>query len=87
MTASAAISPRLTYRINELATMLGVSVKTLDRMRKDGLFPPPDQHAGRVLLWRVSTVEAWLARDWKVNETKSGSKTRPKTRKPAHTGA
>ena len=30
---------RLTYRINELAAMIGVSIKTLDRMRRDGTFP------------------------------------------------
>ena len=67
-------SGRLTYRINELASMLGVSVKTLDRMRRAGEFPPPDQHAGRVLLWRVGTVESWLERSWNAKRSSTGSK-------------
>ncbi len=62
MTHTVANPPgRLTYRINELAIMLGVSVKTIDRMRKNGSFPPPDRCAGRVLLWRIETIEHWLS--------------------------
>jgi predicted DNA-binding transcriptional regulator AlpA len=64
---------RLTYRISELATMLGVSVKTLDRMRRDGSFPPPDQHAGRALLWRVSTIDEWLSTDSAGHKRETGS--------------
>jgi predicted DNA-binding transcriptional regulator AlpA len=65
---------RLTYRINELAAMLGVSVKTLDRMRQNGTFPRPDQTAGRVLLWKKTTIEKWLDGEWKAKKSASGSK-------------
>ena len=86
MTNSAAKSNRLAYRLSELSPMLGVSIKTLDRMRKNSSFPPPDQTAGRILLWRVETVEAWLSREWQANDSKSNHTAHSSRMRPARLG-
>lgn len=51
---------RLTYRRADVCKALGISSRTLDRLRADGLFPPADVTTGGLLLWRVSTIERWL---------------------------
>lgn len=38
-----------------------VSRAQLDRMCKDGRFPPPF-HVGRLAFWKESTVQAWIAK-------------------------
>ena len=42
---------RLALRIDEIAHLLGISQRTIDRLRARGEFPPPTQRAGRCLLW------------------------------------
>lgn len=74
--ADSIVAGRLTYRLSELASLLGVSVKTLDRMRQNGTFPRPDQTAGRVLLWKKTTIEKWLDGEWKPSKNASGSKSK-----------
>jgi excisionase family DNA binding protein len=48
------------YRRRHLAARLGVSVPTIDRWAKRGRLPPPMRN-GRMVGWRESVVEQWLA--------------------------
>jgi predicted DNA-binding transcriptional regulator AlpA len=51
---------RLALRLDEIAKALGVSRRALERERSAGRFPRPDRTLGRMPLWRVETVRAWL---------------------------
>ena len=42
----------------ELARMLGISSRHVDKLRKQGL---PTAQLGRRVVFRISAVEAWLA--------------------------
>ena len=53
---------RLAYRLDELANVLGVSRRLLERERSAGRLLKPDVKIGRVPLWRVQSVKDWLAR-------------------------
>ena len=53
--------PRLTYRLNDLATALGVSRRTIERERSAGRFPPPDLKIGKSPLWMRETIVRWIA--------------------------
>jgi hypothetical protein len=52
----------LALRIDELAKALSVSRRALERELAAKRFPGPDLHIGRMPLWRVESVTAWLAR-------------------------
>jgi hypothetical protein len=52
---------RLTYRVDDLAERLGVSRRLIEKARSAGKIPPADLKLGRVPLWRVETIQAWLA--------------------------
>ena len=52
----------LAYRIDELAEALGVSRRAIERERSAGRFPKPDVIIGKMPLWRVETVRAYLER-------------------------
>jgi hypothetical protein len=56
---------RLTYRLDELATALGVSRRILERERSAGRLLKPDLRIGRIPLWRIESVRDWLARGGK----------------------
>jgi hypothetical protein len=56
---------RLTYRLDELATALGVSRRILERERSAGRLLKPDLRIGRIPLWRFESVRDWLAREGK----------------------
>ena len=34
--------------------------RTIERLRSRGEFPAPDKIVGRVMLWRPSTIRAWI---------------------------
>ena len=51
-------NPRLALRLEEAATALGICSKTL-RELPDG---PPTVNIGRLKLYRVASLEAWLAK-------------------------
>jgi hypothetical protein len=56
--------PRLGYRLAEVAQSLGVSRRTIERIRSAGKFPPHDFKLGRIPLWRPQTlvqVHQWIA--------------------------
>ncbi len=52
---------RLALRLDEIADSLGVSRRTLERLRSAGRFPAPDRVVNRMALWRPATVDAWLS--------------------------
>lgn len=59
---SAHASVRLTYRLEEIPAMLGISRRLLDAERAAGRFPAPDLRMGRVPLWSLATLQAWVER-------------------------
>lgn len=44
-----------------LAEQLGVSVKALERMRKDGSGPPYTQFGKRFIRYPITTLDAWVS--------------------------
>jgi predicted DNA-binding transcriptional regulator AlpA len=52
----------LAFRKATAAELLGISVRTLERLTSAGKFPRPDAHAGRCPLWTRSSLETWIAR-------------------------
>jgi hypothetical protein len=53
---------RLTLRLDELAQVLGVSRRVLERERAAGRLPKPDLTIGRRMpLYRIETIRDWLA--------------------------
>ncbi len=66
--AVAAVRPRdltregaITYRKRDVATVIGVSVRTLERLAAANKFPAPDARIGRAPLWFPDTISKWLA--------------------------
>jgi hypothetical protein len=50
----------LTVRIDQVARLLGVSRRIIERERAAGRFPAADLRVGKLPLWRVSTVRAFV---------------------------
>ncbi len=61
-TESRSQTHRLTLRIEELAEAIGVSRRVLERELSAGRFPKPDLRIGKMPLWRVESLDAWLKR-------------------------
>jgi predicted DNA-binding transcriptional regulator AlpA len=57
------ISDRLCYRLADIAMLTGISRRSIERERAAGRFPRPDRVVGRCPLWRVETIQQWLAGD------------------------
>ena len=51
----------LAYRKRSAATMIGISVRTLERLLAAGKFPRPDAHAGKCPLWTRESLGRWIA--------------------------
>jgi predicted DNA-binding transcriptional regulator AlpA len=51
---------RLAYRLAEAAVALGLSRRTIERLRASGRFPKPDLRVGKVPLWSRQTLIAWI---------------------------
>jgi hypothetical protein len=51
---------RLAFRADEVAAGLGVSTRTLQRELSAGRFPAADLTIGKMPLWTVATVRAYL---------------------------
>jgi len=52
--------PRLTLRLDEAASALGLSRRSVERLRSAGRFPNPDVQVNKMPLWRPSSLERWL---------------------------
>lgn len=46
---------------SELAKVLGLSLSTLDALRRAGDLPTPHIEKGRVLRWSRPVIERWIA--------------------------
>jgi predicted DNA-binding transcriptional regulator AlpA len=57
-----AVLGRFTLRLDEVATAIGISRRALERERSAGRFPKPDLRIGRMPLWRLETILAWIER-------------------------
>jgi predicted DNA-binding transcriptional regulator AlpA len=56
----APLAGRLALRLGDLPQALGLSRRAIERLRSAGKFPPPDRTVGRVPIWAVGTVRAWV---------------------------
>ncbi len=51
----------LGLRMNDLGPALGVSRRTIERLRCSGKFPKPDRMIGkRIPLWTPETIRRWV---------------------------
>ncbi len=57
---SVPIHDRLAWDLADIANLLGMSKRFLERERAAGKIPPPDIRLGRRLLWRPATINRWL---------------------------
>ncbi len=53
----------LVYRMADLPAVTRLSLPTLHRHRKTGVFPKPDRTIGRTPLWLRATIERFLKGD------------------------
>jgi hypothetical protein len=54
------ILERLTWGLNDLAALTGLSRRSLERARSGGRLPPPDLRVGKRVLWRRETIRRWI---------------------------
>ena len=54
-------APNRILRPRVLANRLGISIKTLWRLRRRGDFPAPIQLSPGCIGWRTSDIDAWLS--------------------------
>ena len=58
--------PRLTLRLDEVAKLTGMSVRTVQRMIRRSEFPEPTAHCGRnVPMWSHAIIEQWACGEWR----------------------
>jgi predicted DNA-binding transcriptional regulator AlpA len=60
MRQGARVVELLTLRKRDVASAIGVSVRTLERLAAAGKFPTPDARCGKAPLWFPATISAWL---------------------------
>ena len=51
---------RLASRLDEVASSVGISRRTLERLRAAGKFPRPDLKVGKLPLWSRETLATWM---------------------------
>ena len=54
-----------------VADRIGVSPRTVDRMRAAGTLPPPDVKTPRTVRWRPETIYDWETRQAKTRQVDS----------------
>ncbi len=59
-TVGAVAPPVITWRLDAVAKALGVSRRSLERLRAAGRFPRPDAHIGKMPIWMPETIRAWV---------------------------
>lgn len=56
------IHERLLWGISDVAALLGIDRRTVERLRSAGRFPQPDIKVGKRVLWRPATIREWVAK-------------------------
>lgn len=56
--APTAIEPLM--GVADLARVLNVSRRSVERLRSSGKLPRPDLHAGKLPRWRPETIRRWI---------------------------
>jgi excisionase family DNA binding protein len=46
--------------MDEIASLLGVTRRAVERLRSTGALPRPDVKVGRCLRWKSATVREWI---------------------------
>jgi len=58
----------------DVAARCGIKPASVRRMRHRGDLPRPDTYAGRTPLWKIKTIEEWLAQrpghGWRKGQSK-----------------
>jgi excisionase family DNA binding protein len=54
------VRDKLLWSLDDLAALLGLSRRMLERMLSAGRLVGPDIRCGRRCLWRPSTIHAWI---------------------------
>ena len=47
----------------DIASLVGVSMRTVTRWRSWGFLPKPDVQRGAILRWSPKTIERWIAKN------------------------
>lgn len=56
-------TPPLLVGIKEVARMLSVSVRTIERFMATERFPAPDVRIGARILWKPATITSWVEKE------------------------
>ena len=51
---------RKALRLDELAEALGISRRSIERLRSSGRFPKPSRVVGRMPIWSLASIDEWL---------------------------
>jgi predicted DNA-binding transcriptional regulator AlpA len=54
------IHERLTWGLDDLSALTGLSRRTLERERSAGRLPKPDLRVGKRVLWKPETIREWV---------------------------
>lgn len=55
------IAPYQLYRLSQVAALIGVSKRTIERWQETENFPRPYKIGPSVIAWRSDELEAWIA--------------------------
>ena len=56
-------SPLRLLNLHDIASLVGVSMRTVTRWRSWGFLPKPDVQRGAILRWSPKTVEHWIVKN------------------------
>jgi predicted DNA-binding transcriptional regulator AlpA len=55
------IRERLLIGLDDVACLMSISRRNLERLRSSGRFPQPDRKVGKRVLWQPTTVIEWVS--------------------------
>lgn len=64
--------PTAVLDVHQLAALLRISTRTIDRLRKTSCFPQPLPLGSKLLRWSRVDVEEWLRRGDKIPSPEHG---------------
>jgi predicted DNA-binding transcriptional regulator AlpA len=63
--------PERLLRRQQVVDLLGVGLRTFERWLATRTFPKPDIRRGRIMLWKISTITAWIETESRKNRRAS----------------